>query len=182
MKQRTNSPTPRRSRRLIVTFAAAVLGLIAMSTPASAITTEEVITLTKLGIPPAEIIKAIDKDKTVFTLSVGDILNLKKAGVAEPVIKHMLSTKERYGGGTETGGSATPGKTGTTTTPTTGAKELTPAERAERERRMREEAERLMAEKKRAEEAQRKAYAKGVLATGRRLAGVAISISCGNDG
>ena len=70
-----------------------------MSTQAAAITTDEVITLTKLGIPPAEIIKAIDKDKTVFTLSVGDILNLKKAGVAEPVIKHMLSTKERYGGG-----------------------------------------------------------------------------------
>lgn len=139
---------------------------VATVNPALAITTDEVITLTKLGISPDEVIKAIEKDKTVFTLSVTDILNLKKAGVDEKVLKFMLSTKQRYGGG----------NTGTTTDPTVKPNtppvpaELTPEQKAERERKMRVEAERLMAEKKRAEEAQRKAYAKGVLGTGRALA------------
>jgi len=158
-----------RLRRAVLPLLGALVLVAGASSSALAITTDEVITLTKLGIPPAEIIKAIDKDKTVFTLSVADILNLKKAGVAEPVIKHMLSTKERYGAGGATG----TGTGGTTAKPTPKPdtpKELTPEEKAERERKMREEAERLMAEKKRAEEAQRKAYAKGVLATGRKLA------------
>lgn len=143
--------------------ALAVAGLIVVTAPAAdAITSEEIITLTKLGIAPPEIIKAIQKDRTVFNLAVADILALKKARVHEDVLRFMLSTPQKWG--RRGGGAATP-------EPTVIAEpEETEDERIAREERMRQDALRLLAEKKRAEDIQRAAYAKGVLAKGRALA------------
>ncbi len=159
-------------RRAIALGVAASVLLLA-SPAALAITVDEVITLTKLGIAPDEIVKAIEKDRTVFNLSVTDILGLKKAAVDDKVIKFMLGTPQKYGAGTTPG--ATPGtdQPGVkTTTPPPGTEEPkveTEEERKAREEKLRQEALKLLEEKKRAEEAQRAAYAKGVLARGRKL-------------
>jgi tetratricopeptide (TPR) repeat protein len=160
------------NRRLLTSMATATLGLalvLSSATVASAITQDEVITLTKLGIAPDEIIKAIEKDKTVFNLAVAEILSLKKASVDEKVIKFMLATPQRYGK-PETGDPAGPTTGGPTTPTETQPVEETPEARAAREEELRQEALRLLEEKRKAEEAQREAFAKGVLAKGRGLA------------
>ena len=128
-----------------------VLAMVWMAQPATAITQEEVITLSKLGIAPEEIIKAIEKDRTVFDLSVADILALKKASIDEGVLKFMLQTAKRFA--SDQGGS------GASSAPTPNARpepevvEETPEERAAREERMRQEALRLKEEQRKQEEA-----------------------------
>ena len=174
----TDRGVSRRSARWMTGILAFGMMLVFASS-AAAVTKEEVITLTKLGIAPSEIIKAIEKDKTVFNLAVTDILELKKSGVAEPVIKFMLGTPQRFGGGggggatgtgTGDGGTGASGGTGVAPPPPAPVIEETPEERAAREERMRQEALKLIEEKKKAEDAQRRAFAKGVLAKGRALA------------
>ena len=148
--------------RFIASLTAASVLLIA-APDASAISSEEVITLTKLGIAPKEIIKAIEKDRTVFSLAVADILALKKARVHEDVLKFMLATPQKWG---KRGGVAAQQEAA----PVVEEPAETEEERIAREERMRQDALRLLAEKKKAEDAQRAAYAKGVLAKGRALA------------
>lgn len=131
------------------------VGLIGLTPPAWAITKEEVMTLAKLKIGDEEIIAAIDRDRTIFNLSVAEILELKKANVSEGVIKYMLATPKKFGD---------PDAPATPTEPVTEAPAETDEERLAREARMREEAQKLVEERQRAEEAQRKAYAQGVLA------------------
>ncbi len=152
--------------------ALAVAGIAFAAARADAITKEEVMTLARLGIPEAEILKAIEKDRTVFTLKIQDILELKKAGVPDAVIKFMLSTPERFGGG---GAAPTAAPAATPATPTpapaaTEVREKTPEELQAEEERRREEARRLAEEQKRAEEARKQAYARGVMKQGLALA------------
>ena len=140
-----------------------VFGLVFLiPTVGSAITKEQVITLAGLGISEQEIIAAIDKDRTVFTLQVTDILALKQASVPEGVIKHMLQSAQLYGGGAAAAGAA----------PGTPAAERpkTPAEIAAEQRRIREEAMKMAAEAKAAQENQKRAFAQGILKKGRDLA------------
>ena len=144
-------------------------GVLLFPVTARAITKEEIVTLSKLGISEEEIIKAIEKDRTVFDLKIQDILGLKKAGVKEGVIKFMLSTPERYGSAAEGGG--TPEK------PVAGEPKATPGEPAKSEEELRAEAERmrLEAEKRRREmetarESQRKAFADAQLVRAMELA------------
>jgi len=68
-----------------------------VANPAQAVTKEEIITLAQLGISADEIIKAIEKDRTIFNLEINDILELKNAGVPEKVIRFMLATPQRFG-------------------------------------------------------------------------------------
>ena len=151
-------------------FAALVaLGAVLLaSSLAYAISKEEVITLTKLGISDDEIVKAIDKDRTVFNLQIQDILGLKQAGVSEGVIKHMLSTPQLYGKKAEDS------MGGTTTTPTTPTPDLTrertPEEMAAEQEKIRQEAQKLAEEARKVREAQQKAYAQGILKRGQELA------------
>ena len=151
-------------KRLIL---AASLGSLLIAAPAHAVTMEEVITLTKLGIAPDEVIKAIEKDRTVFNLSVTDILTLKKASVADQVLKFMLATPQKYGGASGAPSAAPTGAPAPAAAPA--PVEETPEERAAREERERQEALKLLEEQRAAEEAQRQAFAKGVLAKGRAL-------------
>lgn len=150
-------------RALILgTFA---LSLVAFTSPeAGAITITEIKTLTKLGISGDEIIKAIEKDREVFQLSVHDILGLKKANVHKNVLKFMLATPQKFRG------KAAGNTPATKTEPTVKVPELTDEEVRAQEEKMRLEALRMLEEKKRIEERRRKAYAKGVLAKGRALA------------
>lgn len=153
--------TLKRAQRWVAGGLAAAM-ILGTAAPAFAITKEEIMTLAKLGIAEDEIIKAIDKDKTIFELSVGEILELKKANVPEKVIKYMLATPKKFGTGTGTPEGPT-GPTGPT------VPDETPEQKAAREERLRQEAAKLLEEKQKAEEAQRKAYAQGVLAKGRKL-------------
>lgn len=150
-------PTNPISKSLLVLASVAALsaGMIA---PALAVTKEEVMTLAKLNIKDDEIIAAINRDRTVFVLSVAEILELKKANVSETVIKYMLATPKTFGA------TAT-----TPEEPVEAPAEETEAEKMAREERLKEEAQKLLAEKQRAEEAQRKAYAQGVLGRCRKL-------------
>ncbi|MEE2779800.1 MAG: tetratricopeptide repeat protein [Myxococcota bacterium] len=157
-------------RTLIV--GALMASIVMVSPTAQAITKDEIITLTKLGFSPKEIIKSIEKDRTIFELSVPDILALKKAKVHEEVLKFMLGSKDRFGDGTPAG-TAGPADDGTADTVTEEIEpeiEETPEERAAREEQMRQEALKLLEEKREAEERQARAFAQGVLAKGRALA------------
>ena len=156
-------------KHLLVALVGAT-ALLAMSPMAFAVTKEEIMTLSKLKIGDEQIIAAIDRDRTIFNLSVAEILELKKANVSEKVIKYMLSTPKQFGAATPPG----PGGPGDTTDhvtppPVDNTPVETDADRKAREDRMREEAQKLLEEKKRGEEAQRKAYAEGVLAKCREL-------------
>lgn len=144
----------------------------ALGSQAGAITKEEVMTLVKLNIPESDIIKAIDKDRTVFTLQIQDILELKKGGVPDAVIQYMMKTPQLFGAAAP----ATAAAPGTAQPAPAAApaqvapREKTPEElaaeaaaRAEEERRRAEEA-------RKAEEARRNAYARGVLRDGLALA------------
>lgn len=153
------------TKHLLVALAG-VTALLAMSPLAEAVTKEEIMTLSKLKIGDEEIIAAIDRDRTIFNLSVAEILELKKAAVSEKVIKYMLQTPKKFGA-TDTTGPGDP--TGPGTGPVDTAPVETDEERKAREERMREEAQKLLEEKRRGEEAQRKAYAEGVLARCRDL-------------
>ena len=145
------------------TIATALVALAVALAPAmaSALTIEEVMTLVKLDIGDDQIIKKIDKDGTVFKLAPSDILKLKKAGVTDKVIRHMMKTATRG----ETAGPAAVEKK--TDKP---ERELTAAEKAAEEARLKEEAMRLADEQRRREEGQRKAFAGKVLKTGQDLA------------
>ncbi len=151
----------KRSPRYWMTALVGSCVIASSSSPAFAVTKEEIMTLAKLGISADEIIKAIDKDRTVFDLSVAEILDLKKANVPEAVIKYMLETPKKFGG---------PGATGGSEVKAPEVPTETPEQIAAREERLRQESARLLEEKRKAEEAQRKAYADGVLKRGRDLA------------
>jgi len=140
------------------------------SLAAWAITKEEVMTLAKLGIPEPEIRKAIEKDRTVFDLKIQDILELKKAGVPDTVIKYMLATPQKFGGAP--GEAPAEARTETEATAAAGpeVREKTPEEIKAEEERQREEARRLAEEQARAEEGRRKAYARGIMRQGLALA------------
>jgi len=156
------------TKHLLVALAG-VTALLAMSPLASAVSKEEIMTLSKLKIGDDEIIAAIDRDRTIFNLSVAEILELKQANVSEKVIKYMLQTPKKFGTTDTTGPGDTTGPTGPGDTTGPAEPQETEEERKAREERMRQEAQKLLEEKRRAEEAQREAYAQGVLARCRDL-------------
>lgn len=138
------------------------------SSSAYAIDKQEIITLAQLGISAEEIIKAIEKDRTIFRLEVDDILELKNAGVPEEVIRFMLETPRKFGG--ETTPTEPTVVTTETPTDTQPVVEKTPEEiRAEAER-ARLEAERLRSEQDKVAAEQRRRYMEGQLREGLALA------------
>ena len=155
--------------RLTRFIATTTLGAVLLSSSlALGISKDEVITLTKLGISDDEVVKAIDKDRTVFTLQIQDILALKQAGVSEGVIKHMLNTPQLYGKKAEDAMGGPTGPTGPTTTGP--ARERTPEELAAEQEQIRRDAAKLAKEAKKVRETQQKAFAQGVLRRGQELA------------
>jgi len=129
---------------------------------AYAVTVQDIITLTGLEIPEEQIIKKIQKDGSVFKLAPSEILDLKKKGVSDKVIRFMLQTAAGKDGGV-TG----PAKVKDADKP---KRELTAAEQAAEEARLKEEAIRLAEEQRKREEGQRKAFAGKVLAQGQAYA------------
>ncbi len=66
--------------------------VLALAGSAWAVTTEDVIGLTRAGASDTIILSKIEADGTVFHLTVDEILDLKKAGVSDPVITYMINT------------------------------------------------------------------------------------------
>ena len=56
----------------------------------------EIISMTKAGMPDAEIIHGIDATRTVFRLSADEVVRLRQEGVSDRVVNHMLDTYTRY--------------------------------------------------------------------------------------
>lgn len=56
------------------------------------LSTDDVKKMTKAGLSDDVIISQIDATKSVFYLSSADIIDLKKAGVSQKVINHMIQT------------------------------------------------------------------------------------------
>jgi tetratricopeptide (TPR) repeat protein len=150
-----------RSRLAALALGLAFCAALGLPAQAGALTIDEVITLTKLEVPDAQIIKKIDKDGSVFKLTPQDILKLKKAGVSDAVIRHMMKTASREPG------AAAPVARKEDDKP---KRELTAAEKAAEEARLKEESLRLAEEQRRREEAQRKAFAGKQLKRGQALA------------
>jgi len=154
------------TRRTAIAALLAVGVCLAASHPAFAITKEEIITLAQLGISADEIIKAIEKDRTIFKLEINDILELKNAGVPEAAIRFMLATPQRYGEATSP--TPTPGPDATKKPDV--VEEKTPEEIKAEAERARLEALRLQQEEEKARASQLKVYAQGQLKGGMDLA------------
>lgn len=58
-------------------------------------TQADVISLVKAGEPDELIIRRIDASGTVFNLSADDVVFLRKEGVSDRVVTHMMETKVR---------------------------------------------------------------------------------------
>ena len=67
-----------------------------------AISKEEIIKMSKAGIPDSVIIGKIQKSSSVFKLEVSDIIALKKGGVSDKVIEAMVNTEMGEGRATPT--------------------------------------------------------------------------------
>jgi tetratricopeptide (TPR) repeat protein len=166
-------------RYLIQTIVAAIAfaAMSSFSGDARAITVEEVMTLARLNIPEGDIIKAIEKDRTLFDLKIQDILELKKAGVPDGVIQFMLKTPQMYGAAAPAPAPATGTAPAQATaapapapTPVPVVREKTAEELAADAVRRAEEDRRRQEEARKADEARRSAYARGILRQGLSLA------------
>ena len=155
-------------RTTLVFVGVFLLGITMGGERALAVSKEEIITLAQLGISDDEIIKAIEKDRTIFSLEISDILELKNAGVPEKVIRFMLATPQRFGAAKPD--DAKPDDTKPGDTKPDVVEEKTPEEiRADAER-ARLEALRLQQEQDKARMAQLRAFAEGQLKVGMDLA------------
>jgi tetratricopeptide (TPR) repeat protein len=154
---RTRSPSP----RAIACTCAALLMLAAVA-PAWALTKEEIITLVGLDIPDDQIIKKMQKDGTVYDPTPADILEMKKKGVSDKILRYMVSTKSAKAAGTLP--AAAPPKKEEK------KRELTAAEQVAEEAKLKEESARLLREQQEREERQRNAFADRVLKAGQELA------------
>jgi tetratricopeptide (TPR) repeat protein len=151
-----------RLARIVLVIAALLIGQAAF-----AISVEEIITLSRLGIAEAEIIRAVEKEQTIFNLAIQDIMNLKKAGVKEKVIRYMMRTPELFKAtGAPAAAGAAPGAAGAPSTAPEVEKPMTLEERRAEEERVKQESLKLAEERKRAEEAKQKAFAQGQLGAG----------------
>mgnify|MGYP005832063121 CR=1 FL=1 len=59
------------------------------------LTQEEIITLSRQGAAPEEIIARIERSREVFVLRAADVARLQAAGVDNQVIDHMMGTYVR---------------------------------------------------------------------------------------
>lgn len=60
--------------------------------PPEALSLQEIIDLSRQGVPPARIVERIEASEAVYVLSVADVDRLQAAGVKSEVIDSMLSS------------------------------------------------------------------------------------------
>jgi len=59
---------------------------------ASAITLQDVVTLSKAGVSDAVLLAMIERDRTIFAIDAEQLLALRREGVSEPVVLAMLKS------------------------------------------------------------------------------------------
>ena len=69
-----------------------VLLLALVPSPASAVTTKDVVSLSKAGVSDEVLLALIDRDKTIFTLDPDQLIALRNEGVSEAVVLAMLKS------------------------------------------------------------------------------------------
>jgi hypothetical protein len=84
-------------RRLLFLFLLLMPLMALVPTPASAVTLEQVVELSKAGVSEAVILALIDRDRTVFTIEPEQIVSLQREGLSEPIILAMLKSGRREG-------------------------------------------------------------------------------------
>ena len=67
-----------------------LLFLSVVSSPAAAVTTDQVVALKKAGVSDAVILALIERDRTVFTIAPEQIVALQREGLSEALIIAML--------------------------------------------------------------------------------------------
>jgi tetratricopeptide (TPR) repeat protein len=146
-------------RRMLVTGTTTIALLLPVAN-AFAITAQDVVTLVGLDIPDEQIIKKIQKDGAAFNLKPSDIVDLKKKGVSEKLIRAMLQNGKAEPAATTAAGKAKEKE----------KRELSAAEQAAEEAQIKEEAVRLAEEERKRQDAVRKAFASKVLNQGQAYA------------
>ena len=63
--------------------------------PANPLTTEEILKLSKDGVPADQIIAKIMDSHTAYVMDAKDVIQLHEAGVDEKVINFMMETERR---------------------------------------------------------------------------------------
>jgi hypothetical protein len=72
-------------------------GLALAPAPASAVTVEEVVSLSKAGISEAVILALIDRDRTVFSIEPDELVALKRDGLSDKLVMAMLKSGRAEG-------------------------------------------------------------------------------------
>ncbi|MDW8344355.1 MAG: hypothetical protein RMM51_07670 [Verrucomicrobiae bacterium] len=80
---------------MCVVLAGLLMGCATGRTRLPPMTQADVISLVKAGEPDELIIRRIDASGTVFNLSADDVVLLRKEGVSDRVVTHMMETKVR---------------------------------------------------------------------------------------
>ena len=86
-------------RPLVQRLAVVVLVVVAAIVPAraSAVTVDDIVSLSRAGVTDAVILALIDRDKTIFTIEADQLVTLKSQGVSEAVILAMLKSGREEG-------------------------------------------------------------------------------------
>src|SRR5436305_6913766 len=74
-----------------LTFTLTLL-LVLAALPASAVTLQQVVALSKAGVSETVILALIDRDKTIFTIDPEQLVTLKADGVSEQIVLAMLKS------------------------------------------------------------------------------------------
>src|ERR1700758_5502445 len=82
-------------RKAILSFLVFCLGVItlAYAQTQKALTNSDVVTMTKQGFDAGLIVKAIESSATEFDVSAQALIELRNAGVQQPVMEAMLSAQ-----------------------------------------------------------------------------------------
>ena len=79
----------------------ALMGMFVMltwsPTSASAVTVEQIVSLSNAGVSQTVILALIDRDKTIFTLEPDQLITLKNDGISDEIIVAMLKSGRAEG-------------------------------------------------------------------------------------
>jgi hypothetical protein len=81
----------------VITLLGLTAALIAAASPASAVTRDEILTLSTSGVSDDVILTLLARDKTIFALSPDDLVTLKRQGVSEAVLMAMIKSGREEG-------------------------------------------------------------------------------------
>ena len=81
----------------LLTTATLLFVLALVPAAASAVTVDQIVSLSKAGVSEPIILALIDRDRTVFTIEPEQLVQLRRDGVSEPVILAMLKSGREEG-------------------------------------------------------------------------------------